>query len=141
MSTRPPVTDWFTDFDHRDPQWVEDPYPIWDEIRSECPVAHTNRFQGVYFAAPYEDVRAIAHDTEHFSSRRIHVRENLPPPTSAPPITSDPPDHRPASSCCCRHLRLRVSTSPLVKVIRCRPEDRSCTEATETAPLHLTNPT
>ena len=33
MTQRPPVTDWATDFDHTDPQWVADPYPIWDELR------------------------------------------------------------------------------------------------------------
>jgi cytochrome P450 len=59
-------------------------------------VAHTERFMGVYFPARYEDVRAIAYDTEHFSSRRIIVRETPPPRIPAPPITSDPPEHRPA---------------------------------------------
>ena len=37
MSTRPPVNDWATDFDHLDPRWVENPYPIWDELRAEVP--------------------------------------------------------------------------------------------------------
>jgi cytochrome P450 len=96
MKARQPVTDWFTDFDHLDPRWIEDPYPIWDELRDKCPIAHTERFQGVYFPARYADVRAIAYDTEHFSSRRIVVRETRPPLFSLPPITSDPPDHRPA---------------------------------------------
>jgi cytochrome P450 len=96
--TRPPVNDWSTDFDHLDPRWVEDPYPIWDELREKCPVAHTERFRGVYFPSRYEDVRAVAYDTEHFSSRRIIVRETPPPRIPAPPITSDPPEHRPAKN-------------------------------------------
>ena len=41
-------------------------------------------------------MKAIAYDTEHFSSRRIIVRETRPPLIPAPPITSDPPAHRPA---------------------------------------------
>src|SRR5262245_25366832 len=94
MSTRPPVADWTTDFDHLDARWIENPYPIWDELRQSCPIAHTARFGGVYFPARYEDVRAIAYDTEHFPSRRIIVREDPPPPIPAPPITSDPPAHR-----------------------------------------------
>ena len=94
MSTRPPVNDWATDFDHLDPRWVENPYPIWDELREKCPVAHTERFRGVYFPSRYEDVRAVAYDTENFSSRRIIVRETPPPRIPAPPITSDPPEHR-----------------------------------------------
>jgi cytochrome P450 len=96
MSNRPPATDWATDFDHLDPRWSENPYPIWDELRQSCPIAHTNRFMGAYFPSRYEDVRAIAYDTEHFSSRRVVVRETHQPLPPAPPITSDPPAHRPA---------------------------------------------
>jgi len=96
--TRPPVNDWSTDFDHLDPRWVENPYPIWEELREKCPIAHTERFRGVYFPSRYEDVRAVAYDTEHFSSRRIIVRETPPPRIPAPPITSDPPEHRPAKN-------------------------------------------
>jgi cytochrome P450 len=96
MSTRPPATDWATDFDHLDPRWSENPYPIWDELRQSCPIAHTERFMGAYFPSRYEDVRAIAYDTEHFSSRRPVVRESRPPLLPSPPITSDPPAHRPA---------------------------------------------
>ena len=29
MTIKPPVTDFATDWDHTDPQWVNDPYPIW----------------------------------------------------------------------------------------------------------------
>jgi cytochrome P450 len=96
MSKRPPVIDWSTDFDHLDPRWTENPYPIWDELRQKCPIAHTNRFMGAYFATRYEDVRTIVYDTEHFSSRRLVVRETRAPSTPAPPITSDPPEHGPA---------------------------------------------
>jgi cytochrome P450 len=98
MSSRPPVKDWETDFDHLDPGWVEDPYPIWDDLRQKCPIAHTDRFMGVYFPSRYEDVRAIAYDTEHFSSHRVVVLENMPPRGGAPPITTDPPKHRGAKN-------------------------------------------
>ncbi|WP_204265519.1 hypothetical protein, partial [Enterobacter hormaechei] len=51
----------------------------------------------MYFPTRYEDIRQIAYDTEHFSSRRVQVRETPPPVKSpAPPITSDPPHHRAA---------------------------------------------
>jgi cytochrome P450 len=110
MSTRPPVNDWATDFDHLDPRWIEDPYPIWEGLRSACPIAHTARYRGVYFPTRYEDVRAVAYDTEHFSSRRIIVRETPPPRIPAPPITSDPPAHRPA-----KNLLLPVFTPDAIK--------------------------
>ena len=96
MSTRPPVKDWATDFDHLDPSWINDPFPIWDHMRKTCPIAHTERFMGVYFPSRYEDVRAVAYDIEHFSSRRVLVRETPTPRVPAPPVNSDPPEHRPA---------------------------------------------
>lgn len=94
MRERPPVTDWASDFDPLDPAWINDPFPIWAALRKGCPVAHTDRFMGVYFPSRYADVRAIAYDTEHFSSRRVIVRETLPPRFPTEPITSDPPVHR-----------------------------------------------
>jgi cytochrome P450 len=94
MRTRPPARDWATDFDHLDPRWTENPYPIWNELRQSCPIAHTERFMGAYFPSRYDDVRAVAYDPEHFSSRRVVVRETRPPLMPAPPITSDPPEHR-----------------------------------------------
>ncbi len=96
MAERPPVKDWMTDWDHLDPQWTADPYPIWDEIRqSRCPIAHTERYGGVYLPTTFEDMREITNDTAHFSSRQVIVRETQPPDMGgAPPITSDPPRHR-----------------------------------------------
>jgi cytochrome P450 len=98
VSRKSPVTDWANDFDHTDPRWIEDPFPIWDELRARCPVARSERFQdGAYFPSRYQDIRDIAYDTEHFSSRRVVVRENkIDPPLPSPPITSDPPAHRAA---------------------------------------------
>ncbi len=98
MPAHPPVTDWINDFDHTDPRWTEDPYPLWDKMRGASPVVHTNRFQGCYMPTTYEAVRQISHDTEHFSSRRVIVRDERPEvqKNAAPPITSDPPEHKPA---------------------------------------------
>jgi cytochrome P450 len=97
ISNHPPVTDWVRDFDHTDPRWTEDPFPIWDELRAASPVIHTDRFLGCYMPTTYEAVKQIAYDTEHFSSRRVIVRDIRPEiKERAPPITSDPPEHKPA---------------------------------------------
>jgi cytochrome P450 len=97
LPAHPPVTDWVHDFDHTDPRWTENPFPIWDELRATSPVVHTERFLGCYLPTTYEAVKAIAHDTEHFSSRRVVVRDVRPEQIgNAPPITSDPPEHKPA---------------------------------------------
>ena len=98
MPEHPPVADWIRDFDHTDPSWTENPFPIWEQMRAASPVVHTDRFLGCYMPTTYEAVRKIAHDTEHFSSRRVIVRDERPEVTrnAAPPITSDPPYHKPA---------------------------------------------
>jgi cytochrome P450 len=111
---RPPVKDWTIDWDHLDPRWIEDPFPIWDEIRQSCPIAHTERFQGVYLPTRYADVRAVAYDTEHFSSRRTAIREvHHELGGGAPPITSDPPKHRVA-----RMVLLPPFTPKAIEVLR-----------------------
>jgi cytochrome P450 len=96
MNHRRPVTDWMTDWDHMDPQWTQDPYKIWSEIRqADCPIAHTERYGGVYLPTTFADMREITNDTAHFSSRQVVVREAQPLVAGgAPPITSDPPRHR-----------------------------------------------
>jgi cytochrome P450 len=97
-TAHPPVTDWLHDFDHTDPRWTEDPFPIWAQMRAASPVVHTDRFLGCYLPTTYEAVRQIANDTHSFSSRRVIVRDERPEvaKNAAPPITSDPPDHKPA---------------------------------------------
>ena len=95
------VSDWATDFSHLDPEWAADPYPLQDDLRQRCPIAHTRRFGGGWLPTRYEDVAAIAYDTERFSSRAIIVSHFRPPRELAPvggspPISSDPPFHHDA---------------------------------------------
>jgi cytochrome P450 len=96
-----PVSDWATDFSHLEPEWSADPYPIQDDLRQRCPIARTDRFGGGWLPVRYEDVAAIAYDTERFSSRSIIMGNFRPPPELAPvggspPISSDPPFHHDA---------------------------------------------
>ena len=96
-----PVADWATDFSHLEPEWSADPYPIQDDLRQRCPLAHTERFGGAWLPTRYADVAAIAYDTGRFSSRSI-ILSNFRPPRElapiggSPPISSDPPFHRDA---------------------------------------------
>ena len=57
MPEHPPVTDWVNDFDHTDPRWTENPFPIWEELRAASPVVHTERFLGCYLPTTYEAVK------------------------------------------------------------------------------------
>jgi cytochrome P450 len=94
-----PVSDWATDFSHLEPEWAADPYRIQEELRQRCPIAHTRRFGGGWLPTRYEDVAAIAYDTERFSSRQIimgnfRAPREIAPIGGAPPISSDPPFHQ-----------------------------------------------
>jgi cytochrome P450 len=100
VATHPPVADWPADFDHTDAAWTSDPYPIWDDLRTRCPVAHTDRFGGAWLPTRHEEVAAVAYDTVHFTSQGVIVSDERPGPEDlprpigpAPPITSDPPFH------------------------------------------------
>ena len=96
MSKHPPVEDWATDFDHRDPRWIEDPFPIWDELRGRCPVAHSDALRGrrllrlalrgrardrlrhgAFLLAPRDRARdqgpAAARAADHLRSARAHA--------------------------------------------------------------------
>lgn len=96
-AARCPVSDWATDFDHTDPEYAARAPEIWDELRATCPVAHSPRFGGTWLPTRHEDVAAIAHDTEHFTSNGVIVSvfepDDSAPVGYAPPITSDPPFH------------------------------------------------
>jgi cytochrome P450 len=105
MAHTAPVSDWASDFDVLDQRYVADPFSIWDDLRSSCPIAHTDRRISSWLPTRYEDVTAIAHDIEHFSSLRVAVipgaeddepDENYEGPDlqyGLPPISADPPLH------------------------------------------------
>jgi hypothetical protein len=106
----PPVEDWATDYDIFDPEYVANPYPIWDELRERCPIAHSDRWGGSILPTRYADVYAIAHDIERYpSGNGISVVPMIPVPgqqpadgvapstpvlsSGVPPISADPPLH------------------------------------------------
>jgi cytochrome P450 len=94
-----PVTDWANDLDHAEPEYNERAHEIWDELRDGgCPVAHSDRYGGMWAPLTHELVKEVAYDTEHFTSRGVVVNTGRPiaeaPVGPAPPITSDPPFHQ-----------------------------------------------
>jgi cytochrome P450 len=104
MTQTAPVKDWASDFDVMDPRYVADPFSIWDQLRPRCPIAHTDRRKSSWMPLRYEDVTAIAHDIEHFSSQKVAVipgDEDADPVDfegpnleyGLPPISADPPLH------------------------------------------------
>jgi cytochrome P450 len=99
-STYGPVTDWASDLDHVDPRYNRDAPSIWRGlVDSGCPVAHSERYGGMWAPLTHALVSEVAYDTEHFSSRGVVVSRAKAddfmeaPIGGAPPITSDPPFH------------------------------------------------
>jgi cytochrome P450 len=92
-----PVDDWATDFDMFERGYVADPTSRWAEQRERCPIAFTERRQRTWLPVRYEDLAAIAHDVERFSSRDPIVVSPLDVPIDdvmpVPPISSDQPFH------------------------------------------------
>ncbi|MEM9517536.1 MAG: cytochrome P450, partial [Actinomycetota bacterium] len=95
------VDDWATDFDQANPEYNPNAPEIWKQLREGgCPVAHSDRYGGMWVPVTHETVHEVAYDTDNFSSRQVvvsHLRPgefSLPAPIGvAPPITSDPPFH------------------------------------------------
>ena len=96
-----PVQDYATDFDHADPAYNPIAPKIWKELREHgCPVAHSERYGGMWVPLTHDTVNAVAYDTDNFTSRSVVVSVGRPgdlampaPIGGAPPITSDPPFH------------------------------------------------
>jgi cytochrome P450 len=96
-----PVSDFATDFDHADPAYNPSAPEVWKQLREGgCPVAHSDRYGGMWVPLTHDTVHEVAYDTEHFTSRAVVVAVGRPgdlalpaPIGGAPPITSDPPFH------------------------------------------------
>ena len=102
VPSTPPVDDWASDYDIFDADYINDPYPIWADLRGECPIATTERWGGSFLPTRYDDVVEMARMVPSLSSADpIVVR---PPDdqidasgayhtVNAPPISADPPVH------------------------------------------------
>ncbi len=95
------VASWETDLDHANPEYNPNAPEIWKQLREGgCPVAHSDRYGGMWVPITHDTVHEVAYDTDNFTSRSVvvsHLRPGdlaLPAPIGgAPPITSDPPFH------------------------------------------------
>jgi cytochrome P450 len=78
-------------FDHHAPDFNETKYARYREMRTKCPVAHSDAHGGYWLLAKYDDVFQVARDDKTFSS----AREVVVPPTNVGkliPLQSDPPE-------------------------------------------------
>jgi cytochrome P450 len=97
--------------DIHDPSFAGDPYPIYEQLRRECPVARGEKHGGYWLLSRYEDVREAARDWRTYTS-------SVPGVTSIPaaarrtepqlPLEVDPP----------LHSRYRVLVNPVFSQAR-----------------------
>ena len=95
MSDRPEI-----DFDHHSPECNEDPVAAYEAIRTQCPVAWSNRHGGFWLISDRVSLQRVMRDTETFVNRRTEYTPEgtiaitlppLPAPFIAYPDESDPP--------------------------------------------------
>jgi cytochrome P450 len=81
-------------FDHWDPDLAGDPYPIYTELRDQCPVARSDQHGGFWVLSRYADIEAAARDATTFSSKSPSIPLEIGlDGMSIPPLDQDPPEH------------------------------------------------
>lgn len=84
------------DVDIHESAFVGDPFPAYDRLRRECPLARSNKHGGFWLMTRYEDVRAAAINWRDYTSSVVGVTA-IPviTPRTEPqlPIEIDPPQH------------------------------------------------
>ena len=101
MTQRPPVTDWTSDFDVLDPEYIDDPFSIWDDLPNHCPIAHTDRRGGAWLShdlcgrhrgrSRHRDVQLPRGGSHRRRGEGEEGERTLP--YGLPPISADPPLH------------------------------------------------
>jgi cytochrome P450 len=84
------IDDIAREFDHTAIDQMTDPYPLYQELRAKCPVGHTEKVGGFWFAATHNLVHDIEMDYKTFSSADGSGTPKMP---ASPmyPIDIDPP--------------------------------------------------
>ena len=81
-------------FDHYDPAYARDPYPVLAALRERCPITHSDQHGGYWMVSGHEFVRHVALHPELFSPQYTTV-----PPQFAfgelriPPLQLEPEEH------------------------------------------------
>lgn len=101
-------------FDHHTAEWVADPYPEYQELRDNKPLAYTESHGGFWLLSRYEDVKKALFDWRTFSSAfagRIAIPHTTPSDNiPGIPIETDPPAHSEYRNMVLKHfLRAEVN--------------------------------
>lgn len=80
-----------TNYSHHDPEFAQDPYRVFAEVRKKCPLGHSEQLDGFYFPTTYDGVKRVFSEYQTFSSAE---GAGLPPQVvKFFPVDLDPPVH------------------------------------------------
>jgi cytochrome P450 len=88
--------DEYDNLDIHAPEFVANPFPIYEQLREHCPVVHSNHYGGFWMLTRYDDVKQAVLDWRAFTSSVVGVTAiPIITPRSEPmlPIELDPPLH------------------------------------------------
>ena len=83
------------DFDATAPETFDSPYPTYQRLRRETPVAWSNAFGGFWSFARHEDVVRAATDYKTYVNSVQNVVPKVAFTGRRPPLHLDPPEHTP----------------------------------------------
>jgi cytochrome P450 len=84
-----------SDFDPLGPETFDSPYPVFQRLRDECPVARTDAWGGFWALTRHEDVAMAAADSDAFITSVQNVVPRIAFTGRRPPLHLDPPEHTP----------------------------------------------
>jgi hypothetical protein len=87
------LSDLASHFDHHSAALGRDPYPVFEEMRSKCPVAHSDQYGGFWVVSDYENVRRVLKDFRVFTNTRgVTIPSDFEAGRRLP-LEADPPEH------------------------------------------------
>lgn len=92
MSDRP-LLERISHYNHNAVDTREPSGPLYDTIRAECPVFHTDSYGGYWVVVGHETLRQVARDPETFRSGSGSMIPPMGVVRRLLPMESDPPDH------------------------------------------------
>lgn len=81
------------DFDPKAPETFTSAHELYKEMRSKCPVAHSNEWDGFWALSRYEDVVGVLKDYQTYTTSVQNVVPKVAFTGRRPPLHFDPPEH------------------------------------------------
>jgi len=87
------IDEFVQNFDHHDPRFGQDPYPVLQRMVRECPIKHSSNYGGFWVFTGFEQVRWGYQNYELLSSVSVSVPSGQGNPRPMIPVEIDPPLH------------------------------------------------